>query len=473
MRLVVIGGSDAGISAGLRAHELNPSVEVGLLVADAFPNFSICGLPYYLSGDVSDWRSLAHRTSADLEAAGLELLLDHTAQAIDPAAKQVTVTSQRDGEQQLGYDRLVIGTGAVPVRPPIDGLDLPGVHVLHTMADTFALHQALTGGAGSAIIVGGGYIGLEMAEAFTARGLSVTLVEQAPAVMPTIDLELGRLLGEELGRHNVQVVNDVTIKAIHHEAGVLTVAGEPDFTATADLVLVVVGVRPDTDLAVAAGVETGVRGALRVDRHMRTNLPDVLAAGDCVETWHRLLQQPTYLPLGTTAHKQGRIAGETAVGGTAEFAGSLGTQVVKVFELAVARTGLRDAEATAAGLDPVTVGSVEYDHKAYYPGAHQLQMRITGDRTTGRLLGAQLLGDQRAQVAKRIDIPATALFHHMTVAGLSELDLSYTPPFGSPWDAVQMVAQTWTRQTRGSQPTQAASHKARLLDFPPEAGHLP
>jgi NADPH-dependent 2,4-dienoyl-CoA reductase/sulfur reductase-like enzyme len=448
MRLLVIGGSDAGISAGLRARELDPTVEVSLLVADAYPNFSICGLPYYLSGDVPDWRDLAHRTGADLAAAGLELLLDHTARAIDPAAKQVTVTDSGGADRQLGYDRLVIGTGAVPVRPPIDGLDLLGVHLLHTMGDTFRLHQAFTAGARSAIIVGGGYIGLEMAEAFTSRGLAVTLVEQAPAVMPTVDLELGELLGHELGRHGVQVVNDVTIKAIHHQAGRLTVAGEPDFGATADLVLVVVGVRPDTQLAVAAGVETGVRGALRVDRHMRTNLPDVLAAGDCVETWHRLLEAPAYLPLGTTAHKQGRIAGETAVGGTAAFAGSLGTQVVKVFELAVARTGLRDHDAQAAGLDPVTVGSVEFDHKAYYPGAHQLHLRITGDQTSGQLLGAQLVGDHRAEVAKRIDIPAGALFHHMTVEGLSDLDLSYTPPFGSPWDAVQLAAQDWGRQAK-------------------------
>jgi NADPH-dependent 2,4-dienoyl-CoA reductase/sulfur reductase-like enzyme len=459
MRLLVIGGSDAGISAGLRARELDPSVQATLVVADAFPNFSICGLPYYLSGDVPDWRDLAHRTSADLAAAGLRLLLDHTAQAIHPAAKQVTVTDPAGADRRLDYDTLIVATGAVPIRPPIDGLDLPGVHVLHTMGDTFRLHRVLAGDARSAVIVGGGYIGLEMAEAFSARGLSVTLVEQAPAVMPTVDPELGELLGQELGRHGVQVVNDVIIKAIRREAGGLTVAGEPDFTATADLVLVVVGVRPDTDLAVAAGVETGARGALRVDRRMGTNLPDVLAAGDCVETWHRLLQAPTYLPLGTTAHKQGRIAGESAVGGTAEFAGSLGTQVVKVFDLAVARTGLRDAEASAAGLDPVTVGSVELDHKAYYPGAHRLHLRITGDRTSGRLLGAQLLGDQRAQVAKRIDIPATALFHHMTVEGLSDLDLSYTPPFGSPWDAVQMAAQAWARQAHGGQPTQAASHE--------------
>ena len=404
MRLLVIGGSDAGIEAARRAREL--------------------------------------------EQAGLRLLLDHTARAIDPAAKQVTVTSQHAGERQLGYDRLVIGTGAVPVRPPIDGLDLPGVQVLHTMADTFALHQALAAGAGSAVIVGGGYIGLEMAEAFCARGLEVTLVEQAPAVMPTVDRELGELLGQELGRHGVQVVNDVTVKAIRQDAGGLTVAGEPDFAATVDLVLVVVGVRPDTGLATAAGVETGVRGALRVDRQMRTNLADVLAAGDCVETWHRLLERPAYLPLGTTAHKQGRVAGETAVGGDREFPGSLGTQVVKVFELAVARTGLRDQEARAAGLDPVTVAAVEFDHKAYYPGAHQLHLRLTGDRQTGRLLGAQLVGHHDAEVAKRIDIPAGALFHHMTVEGLSDLDLSYTPPFGSPWDAVQLAAQDWVRQTR-------------------------
>jgi NADPH-dependent 2,4-dienoyl-CoA reductase/sulfur reductase-like enzyme len=445
MRLLVIGGSDAGIEAGRRARELDPSVEATMLVADAYPNFSICGLPYYLSGDVADWRTLAHRTTADLEAAGLRLRLKHTARAIDPALRQVTVTEPAGADDQLGYDRLVIASGASPVRPPIDGLDLDGVHVLHTMGDTFALHHALTAGAGSAVIVGGGYIGLEMAEAFCARGLTVTLVEQAPAVMPTVDLELGGLLGEELRRHGVQVVNDVTVKGIGRQHGQLTVAGEPDFAATADLVLVVVGVRPDTDLAVAAGVETGVRGALRVDRRMRTNLPDVLAAGDCVETYHRLLQRPAYLPLGTTAHKQGRIAGETAVGGDREFAGSFGTQVVKVFELAVARTGLRDQDAEAAGFDPLTVGSVQFDHKAYYPGAHQLQLRLTGDRQTGRLLGAQLVGHQDAEVAKRIDIPAGALFHHMTVDGLSDLDLSYTPPFGSPWDAIQLAAQDWVR----------------------------
>jgi NADPH-dependent 2,4-dienoyl-CoA reductase/sulfur reductase-like enzyme len=443
VRLLVIGGSDAGIAAALRARELDPGVEATVLVADAFPNFSICGLPYYLSGDVADWRSLAHRSTGDLEAAGVQLRLAHTARGIDPTHWEVTVTDPGGVDRRLGYDQLVIATGATPVRPAIDGLDLGGVHVLHTMADTFAVQRALAAGARSVVIVGGGYIGLEMAEAFSARGLAVTLVEQAPAVMPTVDLELGRLLGAELRRHGVQVAGGVIVKAIGRQHGRLVVAGEPGFAADADLVLVVVGVRPDTQLAVAAGVETGVRGALRVDRRMRTNLPGILAAGDCVETWHRLLEAPAYLPLGTTAHKQGRIAGETAVGGDREFAGSLGTQVVKVFDLAVARTGLRDPDARLAGFDPVTIASVQFDHKAYYPGAHQLHLRLTGDRHTGRLLGAQLVGHKDAEVAKRIDIPAGALFHGMTVAALSDLDLSYTPPFGSPWDAIQLAAHDW------------------------------
>jgi NADPH-dependent 2,4-dienoyl-CoA reductase/sulfur reductase-like enzyme len=220
-------------------------------------------------------------------------------------------------------------------------------------------------------------------------------------------------------------------------------------TRSVDLVLVVVGVRPDAELAAAAGAELGVRGAIKVDRQMRTNLPDVFAAGDCVVTHHRLLGE-TYVPLGTTAHKQGRVSGENALGGDRSFAGSLATQVVKVFDMAVARTGLRDHEAIAGGYEPITVGAEADDHKAYYPGGHRIAMRITGDRRDGRLLGAQLFGHRHAEVAKRIDIVATAIFNDMTVDGLSDVDLSCTPPLGSPWDAVQAGAQTWVRESRQS-----------------------
>ena len=446
MHLLVIGGSDAGISAGLRARELDPSAEVTLIVADAYPNFSICGLPYYISGDVPDWHSLAHRTRSDIEATGISLRLDTRAMAIDPVAHSVSVRSA-ERQETLRYDQLVIGTGAVPMRPHIPGITLPGVYPLHTMDDSFAVHRAVTDGAPrTAVIIGAGYIGLEMAEALAIRSLEVTVVEQLPEVLPTVDPELGRLIRAELDAHGVVVRTDTRVVSIETAGDALRVLGTPRLQLDADLVLCVVGVRPDTDLAVAAGVKRGVRGALAVTRRMETNLPDVFAAGDCVETWHRVLERPTYLPLGTTAHKQGRVAGENAVGGDGVFAGSLGTQVVKVFELAVARTGLRDHEASAGGFEPLTVATTHNDHKAYYPGARPIDLRWTGDRPTGRVLGAQFLGHRQSEVAKRIDIAATALFHGMTVEGISDLDLSYTPPLGSPWDAVQMSAQAWVRE---------------------------
>jgi NADPH-dependent 2,4-dienoyl-CoA reductase/sulfur reductase-like enzyme len=457
MHLVMIGGSDAGISAALRARELDPSAEVTVVVADAYPNFSICGIPYYVSGEVTHWRNLAHRTTADLAATGMALRLDTTARRIDVAGRKLLVTRPDGSDELIGYDKLVVGTGALPARPPIGGLDAlgpaDGLHLLHSMGDTFAVMQTLEQAApASAVIVGAGYIGLEMAEALTARGLRVTQMEQLAEVLPTVDPSLGALVHAELAAHGVEVLTGTAVRQVTvaepGAPGRLQVdagdAGGGAVTRLADLVLVVTGVRPDAELAAASGARLGARGAIAVDRQMRTGLPDVLAAGDCVVTHHRLLGE-TYLPLGTTAHKQGRVAGENALGGERDFAGSLGTQVVKVFDQAVARTGLRDDEAAAAGFDPVTVGSEADDHKAYYPGSHRISLRVTGDRVTGRLLGTQLFGHRHAEVAKRIDIAATAIFHGMTVDQVSDLDLSYTPPLGSPWEAVQMGMQSWAR----------------------------
>jgi NADPH-dependent 2,4-dienoyl-CoA reductase/sulfur reductase-like enzyme len=457
MHLVMIGGSDAGISAALRARELDPGADVTVVVADAYPNFSICGIPYYISGEVTHWRNLAHRTTADLEATGMRLRLDTTARRIDVTARKLQVTGPDGGDELVSYDKLIIGTGAVPVRPPIGGLDrlgpADGVHPLHSMGDTFALMRSLEEAApASAVIVGAGYIGLEMADALTTRGLAVTQMEQLPEVLPTVDPELGAHVHDQLTSHGVEVLTGTTVRQISaaangHDGRLRVEATTADGTQLArhaDLVLVVVGVRPDTALAADAGATLGTRGAISVDRRMHTGLPEVYAAGDCVVTHHRLLGQ-TYLPLGTTAHKQGRVAGENALGGSREYAGSLGTQVVKIFDHAAARTGLRDWEATAAGYQPLTIAAQADDHKAYYPGSHRIAMRVTGDRVTGRLLGMQLFGHRHAEIAKRIDIAATAIHHAMTVDAVSDLDLSYTPPLGSPWDAVQMAAQTWGR----------------------------
>jgi NADPH-dependent 2,4-dienoyl-CoA reductase/sulfur reductase-like enzyme len=236
---------------------------------------------------------------------------------------------------------------------------------------------------------------------------------------------------ETLRSHGVHVESACEVHGIVEDGGRLRVLGSSEVSVSAELVLMAVGVQPNTAIGKTAGLPTRVKGAIRVNRRMETNMPDVYAAGDCVETWYRLLENYTYLPLGTTSHKQGRVAGENAVGGYREFQGSLGTQVVKVFELAIARTGLRDEEARQARFQPFTAENTHFDHKAYYPGAHELCISVTGDRGTGKFLGARLLGHWQSGVAKRIDVYATALFHGMKVEDFNELDLSYAPPLGT------------------------------------------
>jgi NADPH-dependent 2,4-dienoyl-CoA reductase/sulfur reductase-like enzyme len=445
VHFVIVGGSDAGIAAGLRAHELDPTCEITLVLADDYPNYNICGLPFFLSGETPDWRSLAHRT----EFPGIRLMPNHRAESIDVNRKSVTLRNGSGTQLELHYDKLLIGTGARPVQPVIEGFHLPGVFPLHTMDDSFAVRSFLEERQPkSAVIVGAGYIGLEMADALIHRGIHVTLASRTEAILATVDTAFGKLVEAELRKHGVDVWNQVEVTSIQRAGNQLAVSGTHHFSKMADFVLVAVGVQPNSELGATAGVTLGARGTLRVTRRMETNLPNVYAAGDCVETWHRLLNRYAYLPLGTTAHKQGRIAGEHATGGNRQFEGSLGTQVVKLFDLVIARTGLRHREAKEAGLDPFTVETAAWDHKAYYPGAHELRLRITGDRETGRLLGAQLLGHKDSEVSKRVDVFAAALYHGMQVEELNDLDLSYTPPLSSPWDPIQIGPQAWNKAVR-------------------------
>jgi NADPH-dependent 2,4-dienoyl-CoA reductase/sulfur reductase-like enzyme len=277
----------------------------------------------------------------------------------------------------------------------------------------------------------------------------VTVVEFQDRALTTVDKEFGLAVGDELRAHGVELRTGVQVEAIERQDESLLIRGSGGFSAASDLVIVVVGVRPSTELAETARVSLGARGAVHVTRAMETGVPDIYAAGDCVETYHRVLGRDVYLPLGTTAHRQGRVAGENAVGGQALFAGSTGTQVVKVFDLIVARTGLLGSEASRHDYDPLTHELETWDHKVYYPGARRLRIRLTGDKSTGRMLGAQLLGHASSEVSKRIDVCATALFHAMTVDDLNLLDLSYTPPLSSPWDPIQMAAQAWVAAWRG------------------------
>ncbi|MGD0229518.1 MAG: FAD-dependent oxidoreductase [Syntrophorhabdales bacterium] len=446
MNLLIVGGSDAGISAAIRATELDPAVLPTVIVGDNFPNFSICGLPYYISHEVADWRSLAHRTARDIEASGINLVLGQGVTSIDTGPKQVTIADESGTTSRLEYDKLVMATGALSLRPRMDGLDSPGVFLLRTLPDSFAMEEFLKQKAPKkAVVVGGGYIGMEMCEALTTRGIKVTVVEYTESVMTSIDADFSRRIKGTLTERGVAVYTGMGVESIQAKGDELLVHANNGFTVPADMVLVAVGAVPNTALGRSIGVETGVKGAFKVNRRMETNIPDVYAAGDCAETWHKILQKNTYMPLGTVAHKQGRIAGENALGGKVEFAGTLGTQSVKIFDKVIARTGLNEKEARDAGFQPVTATSETWDHKVYYLPVHRLHIRVTADGETKRLLGAQMIGAYGTEVSKRIDIFAAALYNGATVDEFLAYDLSYTPPLSSPWDPVQMAVQKLER----------------------------
>lgn len=441
--LLVGGGSDAGVSACLRARELDPSLDVSMLVADDFPNYSICGLPMFLGGEVDDWHHLAHRTREEIRSAGIAVYTNTRARDVALRARRVQAEGPT-GPIELSYDQLIVATGAEPVRPPFPGIDEEGVFLLHSMEDGLRIDAFLSSHTvQQAVIVGGGYIGCEMADALTRRGIAVTLMEQAAAVLPTVDRTLGAILAERMAQQGVEVLPGVRVHAIEATEVGLRVHTDCGLTRPSQMVLIAMGVLPVTDLARGMGLELGLRSAIPVSRTLATAVPNVWAAGDCVETWHRLLGRPTYLPLGTTAHKQGRIAGENALGGERLYEGTLGTQVVKVFDAVVGRTGLSDLEAREVGWEAMTTQVTTWDHKVYYPGAQPLEIRLCADRASGRLLGAQMLGGHPGEIAKRIDVLAVAIHQGMSVQAVSDLDLSYTPPLSSTWDPVQTAAQTW------------------------------
>lgn len=435
MQIVVIGGSDAGIAAALRARELDKQVRITVLLADDYPNFSICGLPHLIGGEVASWNKLAHRTNFP----DIDVRRSHRATSIDPDTRVVHVEHAGD-RLRFSYDKLIIATGARPVRPDIPGIDLPGVFLLHTIDDGLAIIDRIKGDARSAVIVGAGYIGLEMAEALRRQGLEVTLLSRSSEVMPNVYSEIGAMIRRKLTDEGIKVLTGVGVDQV--EEG-LTVVADNGTRYPADLVLLATGVAPVSELAAAAGARLGLHGAIEVTPTMATSLPDVFAAGDCVVTHHRLRRDPTWISLGTIAHKQGRIAGENALGGTRAFEGIVGTQSLKLYDLVIARTGLSDAEAITEGHLPVTVEIGASDHKSYYPGASQLGIWITGDRRTGQLLGMQIIGRHGAEVSKRVDLAAIALFYGAAVEALNDYDLSYTPPLSSPWDPVQQTAQAW------------------------------
>ncbi len=444
-RFVVIGADAAGMSAASEARRADPGLEIVAFDRGGFASYSQCGMPYLLGGVVEDRRRLIARSLEEFGRRGIEVGLGHEVTEIDPESRVVRV--RRDGaETEEAYDRLLIATGASPVRTEAPGLDLEGIFHLDVMEDAIAMQAYLRDRRPErAVIVGGGYIGVEMAENLKRLGLDVALIQRGNQLFPSADMDVAAPIDDELERHGVDVsLCESVFRACEGKGGRVTAVLTNEGEAPADMVLLAVGVEPNVALARAAGVALGPTGAIAVDDHLRTSAPDVFAAGDCAEHHHRLLKRPAWVPLGTTANKQGRVAGRNAAGGDERFAGIVGTAIARVFDLEVGRTGLTEKEAGMVGLQCASTTLDSRSGAGYMPESRPLTIKLVAERGTGRLLGGQAVG--RGGVDKRVDVIATALYAGLTVEDLTRLDLEYAPPFNGVWDPVQVTATSLLRR---------------------------
>lgn len=442
---MVAGGVAAGMSAASRAKRFDPAVQVTVFERGADISYGACGLPYVIGGTVPSFERLIARTPEQMRKQGIDVRLRHEVTDVDAAARTITVLDRGAGRTFTEpYDRLLIATGVSAVRPEWARTDLRGVHVLRDLPDGRAILASLVGVA-RACIIGGGYIGLEMAEALRSRGLTVTLLERGPGVAGRmLDHSLQQRVQAELERQGVEVRCGTTVQALTGQGGRVSGVQTDGGTVPADLVIVAVGVQPNTELAQAAGARLGRTGAIAVNPRQETSVDGVYAAGDNTESTHRVTGQKVHIPLGLTANRMGRVAGVNMAGGDACFPGVVGTGIFKTFDLGAARTGLTQAEADELGLEAVSVDVDSTDHAGYYPDAAPIHVRLTGERGRRRLLGAQVVGQPES--VKRVDVVAALLHAGGSVQDLFELDLAYAPPFSSVWDVLLVAADRLERK---------------------------
>ena len=437
-RLVVIGGDAGGMAAASQARRRQPDLEIVALEQGRWTSYSACGIPYLIGGEVHGIDNLVARAPKQFrDEYRIDVRLRQEAVAIDTDKHQVEIRDhEHDRSYTLGYDDLHIGTGAVPVRPPLPGIDGPNVHGVQNLEDADRLLTAVREDRpAQVVVVGGGYIGLEMAEAFLNRGAEVTVVTATRQPMSTLDIDMGALVADAMRKHGITVRCNERVEAFEPDA-VHTSTGD---SLPADLVVLGTGVAPNSRIAEDAGIAVGHRNAIRVDRRQRTSVPDVWAAGDCCESFHRVTGQFVHVALGTVANKQGRVAGVNLGGGYATFPGVVGTAITKLCALEIARTGVTEREATAAGFEYVTVTIDSTTRAGYFPGAQPMKIKMLAERRSGRVLGAQIVGNEGS--AKRIDTIATAITAGMTVEDMTALDLAYAPPFSPVWDPVLIAAR--------------------------------
>jgi NADPH-dependent 2,4-dienoyl-CoA reductase/sulfur reductase-like enzyme len=446
MRVVVIGADATGASAasGIK-RALRDQVEVIVLDRQAWTSYSACGIPFWIGGEVPGPEGLVARTPEQHRANGLDLRTGWEVTAIDPSARTVSATVLDSGAQEvLHYDHLVIATGATPLRPPIPGMDLPGVYGVQTLDDGLRVLDALADKPQTAVVVGAGYIGIEMAEAMSRQGLDVTIVDRAPEPMTSLDEDMGEWVSKGIREAGLAFHGGESVMRIDGDGraqAVVTAAG----TYPADIVILGLGVRPNTAFAQAAGLPVGDSGGLLTDDHQRVRGFDTIwAGGDCVEVLERVSGTTLNIPLGTHANKHGRVIAANIAGEDLTFPGVIGTAISGICGLEVSRTGLTEAKARELGLDPVSATINASTKVGYFPGVAGMRIKAVAQRGTGRVLGCQIVGGTGS--GKRIDAIAVAIWNEMTVEDVTSLDLAYAPPFSPVWDPVQQVCRVLTKK---------------------------
>ena len=429
-RLVIIGGVAAGAKAAAKARRMRPDLEIVVYQDEAEVSYSACGQPYVLSGVIENRDKIVIRRPEEFASDNIRVLTRRRVEAIDVAARQLRLRDlSANNETVTGYDKLILATGARPIIPDVDGMDLQGVLTLRSLADLDRFSSTIASlKPKRAAIIGAGYIGLELAETFHKLNITTTIIEKFARILPKFDEEMAQQVSAHLQEHKVELVTGQGLAGITGNDGrVVSVSTDWGLERDVDLVVIAIGVRPNTELAKSGGITLGATGAIAVDEKMQTQAPGIYAAGDCCETVDRVTGKTTWLPLGDIANLQGRVAGENAAGGNASFPGVLGTAIFKAFDLNVACTGLSESAARAAGYDAISVNVNRSDRARYYPGGNSLTVKLVADRQGGRLLGAQVIGPGKAD--KMIDIAATALLGRLTCGDLENADLAYAPPF--------------------------------------------
>jgi CoA-dependent NAD(P)H sulfur oxidoreductase len=430
MRIIIIGGVAAGAKAAAKAHRVDPNNEIIIYQDEAEVSYSACGLPYVISGVIDDERKVIIRQPEDFAKEGIQVFTRHRVISIDKTRQQLTVRNLKNNtDTVVNYDRLMLATGACPIVPSVEGINLEGVLTLRNISDLERFKMQLTVlQLKKVVIIGAGYIGLELAESFHELNIKTTIVEKAPRILPKFDAEMAQLVHDHLLENHVELVLGDGLAKLHGENDrVIAIEIESGKIIATDLVVIAIGVKPNVELAKAAGIELGITGAIAVNSRMETQAPNIFAAGDCCETLNRVTSKPIWMPLGDIANLQGRVAGENVAGGNAHFPGVFGTAIFKTFNLAVAITGLSEQIAQESGFETISIVMKGSDRARYYPGRQEFSLKLIADRRDGRLLGAQVIGC--GSVDKMIDIAATALLGKLMCADLENADLAYSPPF--------------------------------------------